>query len=240
MPWDFVLIFVVLGALVPWRSAVQMRALLAQPRLESTDRLAVYASTIALQWLVAGVVLWRAMARGFTPAEMAISMPGGIVPIGITLALTILLVVNQIFSLRRLGRLPAERQGFVGELARRLLPQNDVETLAFFALCATVAVCEEVIYRGFALAALESASGNWILAAVGSSALFAVAHLYQGPRGLITTFFVGLLFAGVREYTGSLAPVVVAHLAVDLTAGVYARHALGISAQRARGPAGGT
>jgi membrane protease YdiL (CAAX protease family) len=49
-----------------------------------------------------------------------------------------------------------------------------------------------------------------------------LAHLYQGKRGLITTFVVGIILVSVRIWTGSLLPVIVAHAAIDLVAGLYA------------------
>jgi membrane protease YdiL (CAAX protease family) len=56
--------------------------------------------------------------------------------------------------------------------------------------------------------------------AILSSAMFALAHYYQGRRGVITTFVVGLAFATTRIWTGSLVPVVFAHIGVDLIAGL--------------------
>jgi membrane protease YdiL (CAAX protease family) len=232
MPWDFVLIFVVLGVVLPWRSRAHVRALLERPSLSGEERLALYATTIAAQWLAAGLVMWRSLARGLTPAELGIAWPDGARLALLTLALSAALVAHQVFSLRRLARLPPERRGFVGQLAEKILPQDVIESLAFFALAATVALCEEMVYRGFAYAALRDVADSWVLAAVGSSALFAAAHLYQGRSGLLTTFLAGLVLAGVREYTGSLGPCIVAHLAVDLAAGFYARRALGLAGRR--------
>jgi hypothetical protein len=33
MPWDFIIIFLLLGVFVPWRGAARVRKLLAQPTL---------------------------------------------------------------------------------------------------------------------------------------------------------------------------------------------------------------
>jgi membrane protease YdiL (CAAX protease family) len=61
-----------------------------------------------------------------------------------------------------------------------------------------------------------------VAAAILSSLWFALAHLYQGRRGILTTFVVGIIFATIRELTGSLIPVVAAHACLDLTIGLYA------------------
>jgi membrane protease YdiL (CAAX protease family) len=222
MPWDFAVILVVLSVVVPWRGTVQLKRLLAQERVDTADRIAVYASTIAFQWLAAGIVIWRSAARGLTPEQLAVALPDAQLSAAVFVVFSALLLMHQMFSLKKLARLPAAEQGILGELARKLMPQNLVERLAFFALAGSVALCEEIIYRGFAFAALQTASGSLLVAAAGSSLLFAIAHLYQGQRGIFATFLVGLLFAGVRVWTGSLAPCIGAHLLVDLYAGLAA------------------
>ena len=59
MPGDFVVILVVLGVIVSWRGPVRVRKFRAQPRLESSERLALYARTIGFQWISTAVVTWR-------------------------------------------------------------------------------------------------------------------------------------------------------------------------------------
>ncbi len=222
MPWDFALILLVLTVVVPWRGAARIKQLLARPQLRTADRLTLYASTIAFQWLAAGVTAWRCLARAFTAARLGIAFGEPELTTAITLALAVLLGANQFFSLRRLARLPAQRQGFLHQLARKLMPQNLLEALAFVALVVTVSLCEEFLYRGFAFAALRQATRSDLLASLASAAMFALAHLYQGRRGLVTTFIVGLVFAGARILTASLAPSIVAHLLADLLAGLAA------------------
>src|SRR5258708_20956324 len=71
----------------------------------------------------------------------------------------------------------------------------------------------------------ETSFAGFFAAAV-SSALFAMAHLYQGRRAIITTFVVGILFSTVRIWTGNIVPAIVGHIGVDLVAGLYAPRAL--------------
>jgi membrane protease YdiL (CAAX protease family) len=223
MPWDFALILLVLGVLVPWRGAVQIRKLMSHERVDTAERLSVYASTIALQWLATGVVLWRVAARGLQPERLAAALPDAARSSIAFLLLASGILIHQAYSLRRLSRMMPEEQGILGELARKLMPQNFVERLAFVGLAATVAPCEELLYRGFVFAVMEDAAGgSAVFAALASSAFFALAHLYQGRRGVASTFLVGLLFAGVRVWTGSLAPCIGTHLVVDLYAGLAA------------------
>jgi len=223
MPWDFALVLAVLGVLVPWHGAVRIKQLLARPRLDTADRLALYASTVAFQWLAVAVVAWRCHARRVTAARLGLALPEPKITVATALALSLLLGVSQFLSLLRLARLPANRQGFLHQVAEKVMPQNLIEALAFVALASTVALCEEFLYRGFAFVVLKHAAADSVMFAVlGSSALFALAHIYQGRRGLLLTLLAGILFAAVRAWTASLAPSVAAHLVADLVAGLGA------------------
>ncbi|MGB6235307.1 MAG: CPBP family intramembrane glutamic endopeptidase, partial [Candidatus Acidiferrales bacterium] len=84
----------------------------------------------------------------------------------------------------------------------------------------TVAVCEEFIYRGFIEGLFQQMFSSVVLGALISASLFAIAHLYQGRRGILTTFVVGLVFSVVRIWTGSLWPSILIHFAVDFAAGL--------------------
>ncbi|HXN25135.1 MAG TPA: CPBP family intramembrane glutamic endopeptidase [Candidatus Dormibacteraeota bacterium] len=223
MPWDFILIFLILGVVVPWRGAIRVRKLLARPALTTTDRLALYASTIAFQWLAVGMVTWRSLARGLSLHELGLTLPHPFHTVVVTTLITTAFCAFQFFGLRHAARVPPNQRGLVQQLAAKILPQNSIEQLAFIALVATVALCEEFLYRGFAFAAIARAAHQSLFAAALVSALFfAVAHLYQGRRGLISTFLIGIVFATVRITEESLAPAIVAHLFVDLIAGLLA------------------
>ncbi len=223
MPWEFVAILLLLGVLVPWRGAIRVRKLLLQPQITTADRLALYASTIAFQWLMAGLVLWRALAHHISLEHLALAMPRPALTTFIAAVLAGLVVTNQVIGIRRLSRLPAERQGFIGEMARKVMPQTSVERLAFLALVITVALCEEFLYRGFIQAVFENlAFGSVIAGAAASATFFSVAHLYQGKRGLASTFVVGIVFSAARIWTGSLIPSMAAHFTADFAAGLIA------------------
>jgi membrane protease YdiL (CAAX protease family) len=220
--WDYALIFAALGILIPWRGAARINKLLTRSQISAEDRLSIYASTIAFQWLLAGVIAWRCLARVLSPESLGLTLhsPGltAIVTVGMALALCTL----QYFGIRRVASIPIETVSRMREISLRLMPRSLVESLAFSALAVTAAVCEEFIYRGFVYAVLQSATGSVIVAVVASSAIFSLAHLYQGRRGLVSTFILGLLFAVSRWATGNLIAATVTHLAVDLLAGYVA------------------
>lgn len=229
--WDYALILVTLGVFIPWRGVARIRKLLALPQTTPEYRLSIYASTIAFQWVLTGIVAWRTIAHGMTADDLGLTIhsPGMTALVGAW----ILLVLGplQYMGIRRTSLTPAASKSLLKNIALRLMPQSLTESLAFSALAITASVCEEFLYRGFVYEMLLNGTRSAALAVLGSSLLFALAHLYQGPRGLISTFVLGLLFAGCRVATGNLVPAIAGHLVVDLLAGLVAPRYLALSAK---------
>ena len=232
IPWDFVLILAVLGAVIPWRGAVRVRRVLNRPEFGTSDRLSLYGTTIAFQWLLVAIVIWRALSRGLRLEELGLTTSDPWRIIWITVTLTVLLCSGQLASLRRILRMPYRERGSLFHITEKIMPRTTTETLLFAALACTAGLSEEFLYRGFVFAVfarmLASLPFSILIAAVLSSIWFAVAHLYQGRRGIATTFVVGIVFCAVRVWSGSLVPSIAAHIGVDLIAGLYFKFSLEI------------
>lgn len=85
---------------------------------------------------------------------------------------------------------------------------NFVNYLMFIAFMWIIAAFgEEFLYRGFFMKRFAEILGgkdkDWLISAVAISALFGMAHLYQGISGMITTgligFFLSIIFYKNRE-----------------------------------------
>jgi len=230
IPWDFILILIVLGVLVPWRGAVRVKRLLAQDALPTSQRLSLYASTIAFQWLLVAIILWRSFSRHLSPNELGLVVSGVWQTWFVALVVTGLLCMNQWAGVRKMARLPPSQRGFLFQFTQKIMPQHPGEAFAFVALACTAGLSEEFVYRGFVFAVFSRAFTGTpfagFFASVISSAWFAMAHLYQGRRGIITTFVVGLLFSTLRIWTGNIMPAIAGHIGVDLVAGLYAPRVL--------------
>ena len=221
IPWDLFAILLVLAIAVPWRGAVRVRALLARGELRSNERIAIYTSTIAFQWVLTGLTAWRCVARGWNLSGLGATLHNRLFTIIVGLGLACLLGLTQLLAFRQLERVPPEQRGRLGAIAQRLMPRTFTEAAPFVALVATVSVCEEFLYRGFLFSLVQRVFGGSLIAAVvGSSAIFGIGHYYQGRRGVINTSVLGAIFAGTRIWTASLLPAMFAHFAVDLVAGL--------------------
>jgi len=219
MPWDFWLIFFVLGVIFPWRGRVRMKKLLAMAHVSSMERLALYASTIAFQWFAVTVVAWRGWAHGFTASQLGLIVRdrNRILVASIVGAATI--AALQWLNLRRVGKIPVASRGPLQAIAERILPQSTVELPPYLALAITAGLCEEFIYRGFAMAALAHVGLQaWAVVLI-SSVLFGLAHSYQGRGGVVMTLIIGTILGSSRIAYDCLVPAMFWHSAVDVVAG---------------------
>jgi membrane protease YdiL (CAAX protease family) len=100
-----------------------------------------------------------------------------------------------------------------------LIPVTLNERIAWVGVSLAAGFAEEVAYRGVMVTILNRALRNWWIAALISSALFALAHLLQGWRSAAVAGVFGFLFHLLVVATGGLYYAILVHFAYDLTAG---------------------
>jgi membrane protease YdiL (CAAX protease family) len=220
VPWDFILIFFFLAVILPWRGRIRMKKLLAMPGVSSAERLNLYISTILFQWAAAAFVAWRCNVHGYSFTQLGFVFQHGATLILVSATGSLLVGSFQWFNLRRVSKIPSQSRGLIQAVAERILPRSSPELFPYAALAITAGICEEFLYRGFAMAVLEHLGLQLWLVVILSSILFGLAHSYQGPGGIISTFLAGLLFGSTRVVFGSLVPAVLWHSSVDLIAGM--------------------
>ena len=226
LPWDFIILLLALAIIVPWRGVQRVRTLLQRPDAAPGGRVSLYLSTMTAQWLFVGVTAWRCAVRGFGAAGLGLALPNPVVLIAEGIALALPFALTQLAGFRALARVPVAERGRVFEVARKLMPRNAAEASVFAMLVATVSLCEEFLYRGFAFALFLRLFHSSAAALVASSLLFGIGHLYQGRRGVFLTFALGMVFGLARILSGSLVPGIIAHFVVDLLAGFASPGAL--------------
>lgn len=219
VPWDFLLIFFVLAVIVPWRGWARLQRLLALPSISSRDRISLYLTSMAAQWIVVAVIGWRAFSRGMSFSMLGLK--GGPEPDLLMIGIFggALIALAHWFNLRRIGRSHNPAAERLKSLASKIFPHSRAETAVFCGLAITAGICEEFLYRGFVFAALRQASfPAWAVLGI-SAVLFGLAHAYQGRGGMVGTLILGTVFGSVRILYDSLLPVIVWHAAIDIVAG---------------------
>ena len=103
------------------------------------------------------------------------------------------------------------------------LPNTSGEYFLFVCYIIVGVLFEELICRQFMFNSLNATlhlSGDALV--VISSLLFAVGHLYQGWKGILSNFVVGLILGKILLIKGTLAYPIVLHLFLNLTIAVLA------------------
>jgi membrane protease YdiL (CAAX protease family) len=191
-------------------------------RRDPDARLRRYRRSAAAEWLlVALVLLLVAAAPGLSLGQLGIRPPR---PDGTGLAFTAIGVLGlggtlAVFAAvaRGLRRHPAVEPR-APEAVLVLLPRTVRERRSFAALALTAGVCEEVLYRGLFIAVgtvLVPRLGA-LAAVVASAVAFGLAHLYQGPWGMLGTGVLGGCLAVLYLGSGSLLLPVCYHALLDL------------------------
>lgn len=82
-------------------------------------------------------------------------------------------------------------------------------------LVAVVALTEETIFRGYLILRFRNIMANPATAVVLSAVIFSLGHGYEGTAGVITVGVMGLIFALVYVWRGSLVAPMVMHFLQD-------------------------
>src|ERR1700722_14531182 len=166
MHWDFALILIFFAVAVPLLGRRRIRQLLLAPDTTKGNRLRLYASTIAFQWIAASLILWRARAHGYSNADLALDVLKPALTIIVAAGLCGLVLANQLFSLKQMALHPDLARGKLQQVALRIFPRDNGERWVFVCLVTTVAICEEIIFRGFFQRFFENWAGGFLVAGV--------------------------------------------------------------------------
>jgi len=95
-----------------------------------------------------------------------------------------------------------------------ILPTNRAERLWFAPAALSAGIFEEILFRSFLIRFFEFMP-LWG-AALASAAIFGIAHIYQGWKGVLGTFVFAIIYTVIVAGTGSLFIAMVVHAIWDL------------------------
>ena len=193
--------------------AIPLLAALSARRLQRLDaehltKSARYARIMLILWSVTALALYSLRLYAQGPADVGVRAPHH--PWQWLLGLLAFLVL----ALTSFGR------GEVGpNYARRVrlvLPISAAEWAWFVPLAATAGICEEFLYRGYALTEVARLTDSLWAGVILSTAAFGLAHWYQGRFGMIGATISGLAYAAVFVISGSVLPCMIGHFTQDI------------------------
>jgi membrane protease YdiL (CAAX protease family) len=171
--------------------------------------------------LVAGVLWLATSVQGLTAAELGFRPPSWQALVwGALLAVFFIRVYGPLVwrALVRLGL-----GTFDSGLSR-------LDGLPLWYLALAVAIggtAEEILYRGYAIATVQSLTGSVWLAALIPIAVFAVAHVpFWGWAPALSTALAGGVATAFYLWQGDLLPLAISHVASDFVGIVLSRRAV--------------
>jgi uncharacterized protein len=229
--WIDAVIVAVLAVLLPSLTAFvtlpKIRRL--PPHVLNELRPQIYSQAMATQWLFAAAALHVVLLRGYGWDSIGLR----IVPDRSLLIGFVLLAALAAFLLWQRRKIKQEDEGreLVRLSLRRvawLLPRTPSERRRWWLVSAHAGWGEELFFRGYLFALFAHAMPLWA-AAIASTLMFGLAHVYQGVRGIVLSALLGGVFIGLYVASGSLLVPMLAHALYDIHAGELGRWAYGTS-----------
>jgi uncharacterized protein len=184
-------------------------------------RLWVWSGWMIMLWtlVASGVALWLFEAR--TWEALRLTIPHGW-RLWSTLGLAFALAITYARTVVRLTQGSRSKRIKVGNPEmEKLSPHTRSELAWWMALSLSAGFCEEFIFRGYLIWAFQPMLGLWGAGAL-SVVAFAMAHSYQGLKGIVGTGIVGSLMTLIVLISGSLLPAIVLHALIDIGQGLIA------------------
>jgi membrane protease YdiL (CAAX protease family) len=186
---------------------------------EPRARLNFYSSVLLEQWIAVTLLLayWVRMQR---PMQALLLIPASPVRFAIGMAVALVLCLLLVLQNKAIRARPDVIPRLRKKLAygEPLLPHTSVERRQFHRVAFTAGACEELLFRGFLLWYFAVWVGVWP-AAILSSIVFGLGHLYLGVRQIPNTAIIGMVMATLVILSGSLWPAMLLHAAIDWNSG---------------------
>ena len=214
--------FALLVLIFPVWDFFALRKTAARINAGRTDlRMRLYRRIIAEEWLATLVVVATWFLLGRTAGMLGLVPSGGLIALA-GYSLTVVLCVMLILQAVSVAGSPEERAKMRKQFdwLSFVIPHEHAERRTFGVVSVTAGVCEEIVFRGYLTAYFVALFGIPLWAgALLSTAAFGMAHMYQGPAGMLKCAAVGGAMAVLYLMTGSLWAPMLAHAAIDLTSG---------------------
>jgi membrane protease YdiL (CAAX protease family) len=187
----------------------------------------LYRETIIELWVLAAIIGVYWFWNGRPGAEIGLGVPGGWgFWIGgvIAIAAAVFLVL-QMRMVRRSAEARAQvRRQLTGNMPL-IIPRDERGRRIAIAASITAGICEEVLYRAYFIWYLVEWMPSLAALAI-SSAVFGLAHIYQGWGGAAKSTLAGVILGAAYLLTGSLWVGIVLHATIDITSLLTASLAL--------------
>lgn len=213
-----------LTILIPLTGPIERR--LYRSQLTSRIKVLAYAALCALLWALTAVAVWvvglPALLSNPVVGTLWRSTPT-VWNVTAAAAVTIYAIIGLMPLLQSL-RGPRWKRAYAAAVRRAFqdipgfLPQTATERAVWVLVSLSAGICEEVLFRGFLMQNFLQLGWGMptVVALVGSSLIFGLAHLYQGVKAVVGSTFGGLMLGLLFLLSGSLLACIALHSLLDL------------------------
>lgn len=223
---DYILA-ILFGVILPFVSGLRSREVFKEIGIYFDSRIKkrFYLGNSFFLALMAITVLsaWYFFGRPFSVLGFATAEENGkSYPWWLIILLILLYVMDILHSLLSPDELQQTKEQL--ETQTPFMPTLWKEMPAYFLMCVSAGICEEIVFRGFLVNFFKSvftgfpSPAAWAL--ITPSLIFAVAHYYQGIKAVFKILVLSMLFGLIFWITGSLYIVMLLHFLIDLFSGI--------------------
>jgi CAAX protease family protein len=195
------------------------------------SRLLRYARTIVILWSLTGLAVYALRLHHLDTTYVGLRPPRHLWELALGLVTLVAPLLASMSGTRR------ALEGDYAKAVRAVIPADRGQWIAFVPVAASAGICEEFLYRGYALTVIAAITGSVAAGVVFSSIAFGLGHAYQGKAGIAGTSITGLIYAGVFLATGSLYPCMIGHFVQDVVGAAMLSQRLSPDEPRAVAPA---
>ncbi len=215
--WHTVALLVLLGGLIV-AGFFRAQVMRAEP---NAHRIAFYASTMTLEWILLGFVAWGVRRHGGTVRGLIggkwNSAKAFFIDVGVAIAFWIVALIVLTATAKAL------HANTMSKDIMFLVPRTAAETIVWIAVALTAGFCEEAIFRGYLQKQFIAWTGSAVTGVILSAAVFGAGHAYQSAKAAGVIFVFGALFGILAEMRKSLRPGMIAHAWQDALSGIAVR-----------------
>ena len=187
-------------------------------------RESTYLITIAWEWLVVLYIAWGVRKRGVTLRDLI----GGrwktpedfLIDVGIAVGFWVAAALVLALAVYAAGLADITKFEAAKKTIDTIRPQGRTEIITWFVVAATAGFCEEIMFRGYLMKQLAAWTRIDLVAVLGQTLFFGVAHGYQGFRLMFVVTIYGMLFGILAVLRRSLRPGMIAHAMQDTLSGL--------------------
>lgn len=221
-----IILALLFGILIPFVSGVRSAKLFREQALffDSNTKKRFYLSNSFFLLLTALVVIvvWEFYRRPY--AVLGFQWPE---ESRTTLVFYLTLLFCGLYGMDLLSSVPTgeKREKAKDEMQSQMpfMPSSRLEMPAYFIMCLSAGLFEEIVYRGFLVsfsaAVFKNVPGAAAWTVLAPALLFSLAHYYQGAKAVFKILVLSLLFGMIFYHSGSLLIVVILHFSVDWISG---------------------